>query len=708
MNRQSNQLLSINGNQKIQPHHLQRIACIYVRQSSLKQVRENTESQIYQYRLQEKAKTLGWPDKQIRIIDIDQGVSGTTSNDRQGFQEILSLVSSNQVGIIFGYEVSRIARNNADWYPLLQLADVFGVLIADNDAIYDPKDFNDRMVLGLKGTMSELELHLIRQRLNTGRMNKIMRGEYRQPLPTGLVRDADDIVYKEPDQLVQSTIQLIFDKFAELGSCGKVFRYFCDQKLDIPRRQSGTAFHGQILWKKPSYYTINAMLKNPAYAGAFAYGRTQFDSAKRRVFGPNSSRKTMPMEQWIHLQQDVYPAYISWEQFMANQEALLKNAATFKEANQAVQGAAREGSALLQGLIRCGRCGQRMPIRYRRKPAYHCSELALYSEGKSCLYVTATKIDALVTQAFFDAIQPAQLDILQEFLAQQNQEFESLSLQWKQRIQRATYEAQRAERQYNQADPDNRLVTASLEKRWEEKLLALHEVERDYTLFQQQQQTSAIPNELREKFQNLSQTLPELWPQLAYSEQKELLRTLISQVILTAKDKITIEVKIVWLSGHYTLLTTSRSAPKWTDVPSYPQLLERIQQLWGQGTSDHEIADILNQENFTGIDGSPLTRVTIRNLRLKQGWSVRPAIAKIPSKVDGKFTTRGLAIACSTDSKWIRQQIDNGTIPPELVTRHPHQRCYLIDASDQLIEQLKNKAANRRRYKKRRLNAPYS
>ncbi|MBV7339034.1 recombinase family protein [Chloroflexi bacterium TSY] len=212
--------------------------------------------------------------------------------------DLLSLVSMSQVGIIFGYEVSRIARNNADWYPLLQLADVFGVLIADNDAIYDPKDFNDRMVLGLNGTMSELELHLIRQRLDTGRMNKSMRAEYRQPLPTGLVRERDNVVDKDPDQQVQSTIQLILDKFAELGTCPKVLKHCLDNKILFPRRQMGGAHHGEILWKEPSYTVIKSILKNPAYAGAFAHGRTQVDPAKRLAFGsPNSGRKTCPMDE---------------------------------------------------------------------------------------------------------------------------------------------------------------------------------------------------------------------------------------------------------------------------------------------------------------------------------------------------------------------------------------------------------------------------
>lgn len=706
MNHSTNPPFTVNGSQKIQPLHRQRMACIYVRQSSLKQVRENTESQVNQYRLEEKAKALGWPEKQIRIIDTDQGISGTSSNDRLGFQEILSLVSMSQVGIIFGYEVSRIARNNADWYPLLQLADVFGVLIADNDAIYDPKDFNDRMMLGLKGTMSELELHLIRQRLDTGRMNKIMRAEYRQPLPTGLVRERDNEVYKDPDMQVQTTIQLILDKFAELGSCSKVLRYCLDNQMLFPRRQVGGALHGETLWKAPSYTVINSMLKNPAYAGAFAHGRTQVDPAKRMAFGsPNSGRKTCAMDEWIHLQQDVYPAYISWQQYLANQARLRQNAALFDDARAAAQGAARAGKALLQGLVRCGCCAHRMQIRYRSTTTYACSQLYDTYGRQSCLFVTAPKIDEIVVQAFFEAIQPAQLDALAALLDQQRQDHAKLDQQWQQRLQRAAYEAQRAERQYSQADPDNRLVTASLEKRWEAKLVALHETQREYTHFQQQPTAPGISPQLQKQFQHISDTLPDLWAQLPYPDQKELLRALISQVILTPKDRTTIEVKVVWLSGHYSLFTADRPFQKWVEVPHYPEMCQRIHQLWEQGTSDRDIATILNTEHFTAMDGAALTHVIIRNIRLKQGWSVRPAAAQIPPKVDGKFTARGLAIACGADNKWIRQKILNGTIPPEVVSRHPHQRCYLIDASDQLIAQLQAQAANRRRYKKRKPKA---
>lgn len=698
----TNASLSINGGQKISPSHCQRLACIYIRQSSLKQVRDNTESQIYQYRLQERAQSLGWADDQIRVIDSDQGTSGSSSDARVGYQELVSLVSMGKVGIIFGYEVSRLARNNADWYPLLELAGVFGVLIADNDAVYDPQDFNDRMVLGLKGTMSELELHLIRQRLNTGRMNQIMRAEYRQPLPTGLVRQRDNIVVKDPDEQVRDTIQLVLDKFAELGSGVKVQRHLLDHQILLPRRQVGGALHNEILWREPAYAAIYTIIKNPAYAGAFAHGRTQLDPAKRQAFGsPSSGRLTRPMAEWIHLQQDVYPAYISWDQYMANQEKLTQNATKFEPMRTSAQGAARKGGALLQGFVHCGCCARRMHVRHRRVATYACSELYNSLGRKSCLFVQAPKIDAAVVQAFFEAIKPAQLDALAALLKQQDQERNTLDKQWQQQLKRAEYEALRAERQYNQVDPDNRLVASTLEKRWEESLQNLHTTQRNYQAFQQTQTAPAISTQLQQQFQNIAQTLPDLWPKLPNQQKKELLRTLISQVILTPKESEEIEVKIVWVSGHFTTLIQHRHPKRWQHVPRYDEMLKRIHTLWQDGTVDHQIAQLLNDEGFVTIDGGKFNRVSVLRLRLKQGWQHRAGNAHHDDIIDGLYTVRGLAKVCTIEPQWIRWCIKNQTIEPTLVSKHPSLKIYLIDASPSLIEVLRTKAANRKYYKTR-------
>lgn len=698
----SDSMLALQGGSKILPGHRQRLACIYVRQSSFKQVRENTESQVYQYRLQERAKTLGWPEAQIRVIDTDQGLSGKSSDGRLGFQEIISLVSLGKVGIIFGYEVSRLARNNADWYPLLDLAAMFGVLIGDNDGIYDPKLFNDRLLLGLKGTMSEVELHLLRQRLDAGRMNKIMRAEYRQPLPTGLVRQRDGTVVKDADAQIRDTLQLVLDKFAECRSCTKVLRYLLDQRILLPRRQSGGPLDGEILWKEAAYSAIHAIVKNPAYAGAFAHGRTQVDPARRLAVGnPRGGRTVRLMDEWIHLQQDVYPAYISWAQYLTNQEQLRQNALTYENARSSVQGVAHEGAALLQGLVRCGCCACRMHVRYRSTPTYACAQLYNSFQRKSCLFISAAKIDALVVAAFFDAIQPAQLDALAELLKQQQQEQQQLDHQWQQRLQRAEYAALRSERQYQSVDSQNRLVAATLEKRWEEKLLALRQTEHEYQQFQQQLTAPGIAPQLQLQFRHISDTLPDLWPQLPNPQKKELLRTLISQVVLTPHELNQVAVKIVWVSGHYSIFTVNRPYQRWEDVPDYLALLQRICAPWEQGADDSEIAQQLNAAGFHSLDGGRLSRVVVRNLRLKQGWSVRPASEKTPPLIDGRYTSRGLALACHADDGWIRTCILNGTIAPALVTRHPHQRCYLIDASPELIAHLRHLAAQRKRYKKR-------
>jgi DNA invertase Pin-like site-specific DNA recombinase len=705
-------LLSINGGQKIQPTHRQRLACIYIRQSSLKQVRENTESQVNQYRLQERASDLGWASDQIRIIDSDQGISGSSSDGRLGYQEILSLVSLGKVGIIFGYEVSRLARNNADWYPLLQLADIFGVLIADNDAIYDPKDFNDRMVLGLKGALSELELHLIRQRLDTGRMNKILRADYRQPLPTGLVRERDGKVYQDPDEQIRHTIQLILDKFAELGSCSKVLQYMIQHRIQFPRRQVGGALHGETLWKEPSYTVIHSIIKNPAYAGAFAHGRTQVDPPRRIAIGnPRGGRVIRPQEGWIHLQQDVYPAYISWEQYLANQEQLRKNATTFETARTAAQGAAREGSALLQGLVRCGCCAgalwARMQVRYRSAPTYACSQMYDSFGQKSCLFIHANKIDPVVVQAFFDAIQPAQLNALALLLEQQKQEQGKLEEQWQQKLQRAEYDARRAERQYGQVDPENRLVASTLEKRWEESLNALHKTQPDYQLFQQTTASPTIPQHLQQQFRHLSNTLPNLWTQLTNEQKKELLRTLISQVILTLAENDQVAVRIVWVSGHFSTLSVKRysplhSPPQWEDLPHYPAILSRIHELWLQGIFDQEIARILNNEGLRSLEKTKFNRVTVLRLRLKQGWQHRSGSGTLPEMIDGRYTVRGLANACNAEMESVRWQITAKTIPPDIISRHPQLQIYLFDISPELLAELRVKAANRRYYNKRK------
>ncbi len=470
---------AIAGQSKLTKEHWKRLACVYVRQSTLKQVERNRESQVNQYQLVERAELLGWPRERIRVIDADLGISGQSSTNRNGFKELVAEVSLGHVGIIFGYEVSRLARNNGDWYHLLDLAAVFGTLIADTDGIYDPKLYNDRLLLGLKGTMSEAELHLIRNRLDAGRLSQVHRGEFRQMLPTGLVRLDDGSVVKDPDEGIRHTIELVFHTFDEHGSCRQVVRVLREAGILLPRRQTGGMYRGQLLWKEASEAAIYEMIQNPAYAGAFVYGRRPGDPARQMVsHRPIQTRK--PREEWVQIKQDVYPAYITWEQYLANQERLQSNAMDFARRTgrePGVQGAPGRGEALLQGLVVCGVCGHHLRVAYKKTPRYFCNEEFKRVQGPACISVTGPLLDEIVTHAFFEALRPAQLDALEAVLADQEAEYRRLLVHWKERVKRARYSAQLAQRQYSAVDPENRLVAASLEQRWETALRELAETE---------------------------------------------------------------------------------------------------------------------------------------------------------------------------------------------------------------------------------------
>ncbi len=352
--------------------------------------------------------------------------------------------------------------------------------------IYDPRLYNDRLLLGLKGTMSEAELHLLRQRLDAGRLNQVQRGAYRQRLTTGYIRLPDGRVVKDPDDQVRHTLELVFAKFEELGSSNKVIRYLRQHKILLPRRQNAGPRANQLLWKVASEAAVIHILKNPAYAGAFAYGQRQIDPTRRQPGLPASGRVRKPMSEWLHLQQDVYPAYITWEQYLTNQGRIEQNGLRFVENRLKAQGIAREGPGLLQGLVVCGRCGHHLQTVYKKTPRYICRGLVRTTEAPSdCNSVRSPVIDELVVQAFFEALQPAQLDALEAVLASQRQEQERLERQWQDQLKRAQYETHLAQRQYDAVDPANRLVAAELERRWEEKLIQLRQTEEDYHHFQQ-------------------------------------------------------------------------------------------------------------------------------------------------------------------------------------------------------------------------------
>ena len=669
---------------KITENHLKRLAYIYVRQSTPSQVLHNRESQVNQYQLVQRAEKLGWKQGRIRVIDADQGTSARESGSRSGFKELVAEISLGHVGIVFGYEVSRLARNNGDWYHLLDLAAVFGTLIADNDGIYEPRVYNDRLLLGLKGTMSEAELHLLRQRLEAGRMNQIHRGEYRQRLPTGLVRLPDGTVIKDPDEQVQHVVELVFAKFVELGSCQKVLRYMRNENILLPRRRTSDLHKGEVSWKSPCDASIYDMIRNPAYAGAFVYGRRQTDPTRCIPGKPSTGRVYRPMDEWLHIQRDVYPAYISWEQYLAHRERLHQNATRFAEQLQHAQGAARDGTALLQGLAVCGICGHRMNVTYKHSLRYVCNSLVKHHGGSVCMTLNGSSIDEAVVQAFFDAIRPAQLNALEAVLETQQTERQRLSQHWADRLKRVDYEAHLAERQYKSVDPENRLVTASLERNWEEKLAQLQETQEAYERFQRTSPPSGLTPQMREQFQHISQYLPELWNELSNAQKKELLRCLISRVILRREKPDKLEARIIWVSGHYSVVYAHPPIHRRQDLTNYDEMSERILTLWQQGFSDRQISEQLTSEGYRSAQSLSVSAHTVLCIRRQHGWR-----SASQPKLDGFLTTRDLTDLLGVSRCWVLRHIHNGTIDSSYVSKHPNGNMYLIQNDPKLIEQLR-------------------
>ena len=456
---------------KVTTTHRAKLAYIYVRQSSLSQVLQHGESTGLQYRLVERAVHLGWPTDRVEVIDDDLGKSGASVEHRYGFQLLMAAIGLGRVGLVLSLDASRLARNNSDWYRLIELCSMFGVLIADSEQLYDPRLYHDRLILGLSGMMSEAELHHLKMRLHAGARHKAERGALALPLPVGLVRQRDGTVILNPDEEVQARLRLIFAKFIELGSARAVRNYLASKQLRIPSRPvSGPVPHDTV-WNPPRSSTIRRMLHNPAYAGAYAYGQQGADPVRQQPGRRSSGVVRLPMDQWAVCLHDVYPAYIPWETSLANQARLQANRTWF---SQGGQGVPRDGKALLQGIALCGRCGRRMQLRYSGPqgdfPVYRCGLEAQDYGGTHCQEVRAPGVDKAVEDLVLAALAPERIALALEALGQLELEINALERQWQLRLERARYEAQRAQRQYDAVEPDHRLVARTLESQWEAKL----------------------------------------------------------------------------------------------------------------------------------------------------------------------------------------------------------------------------------------------
>jgi DNA invertase Pin-like site-specific DNA recombinase len=666
---------------KITPRQYERRAYVYVRQSTPQQVQHHRESQVNQYALVQRAQALGWPPERIHVIDSDLGHSGQ-DGQRPGFQELVAAVSLRHVGIILAYEASRLARNNADWYRLLDVAAVVGTLIADTEGIYDPRSANDRLLLGLRGLLSEAELHLLRLRMEGGRLRQVERGTYRQGLPTGLVRRADGCVDKDPDRQIQRTLELVFARFAALSSAQKVLRSFRDDGVLLPRRQRGGPFPGQVLWRKPTASALIEILRNPAYAGTFAYGR-KGPHPDRRPGQPRTTAR--PLEEWTSLHHDVYPAYVSWEQYMANRARLADNASAFARRARA---APRDGAALLAGLVVCGRCGYQMHVVYKPRRRYACVALAAAYGAATCLHIDGARLDAAVVDAFFSALAPAELDVLEEAVALQHADHDRLTHHHTDQVARAEYEARLAERQYHAVDPENRLVAAELERRWEVALRAVVEAREAAERFAQQLPEPTLEPGLAAQLRDMGRSLPELWAsgRLTPTQQKELLRCLIRRVIVTRPVPDTLEARIVWVSGAVTPLTLHPPIQHKEAVADYDVFVARVLELGAAGYPDPEIACRLTQEGFRSARRPSISADLVAESRRARGQLSLTEQFKTQAKIDGQWTVCGLAQALAVHRNWLYARIRRRQIP---TTRHPVLGHYLVPDDPGLLARLR-------------------
>ena len=465
---------------KIHSVHCERTAFVYVRQSTWLQVSENRESTERQYNLRERAIELGWQASRVEVIDEDQGRSGSTATFRTGFQRLAAEVGLGNVGIVLMLEASRLARNNSDWYRLIEICGVSGTLIADESAVYNPREPNDRLLLGVKGTLSEAELFTLRTRLSEGRWNKARKGLLRFPLPVGYVVAADGAWALDPDTQVRERLLYVFDSFRHLGVVRAVVRDLRQQGLELPTRVTASEAYGALIWKEPTLSTVVRILHNPAYAGAYVYGRSEYLSERRSPKTGKASAHVRNVAQWPVRITEHHPAYIGWEEFVNNQEQLRQN-----WGHDDNRGVPREGRALLQGIVYCGVCGRKMSAQNRsvkesRSPSYVCTHGYQNGEEKTCQCMTSRPIDAAVVQAFLAAVSPVNVQVATRVVNQMEQELVSQRRQRELQLEQARYQARLAQRQYDSVDPSNRLVAAELERRWNERLERVTELERSF------------------------------------------------------------------------------------------------------------------------------------------------------------------------------------------------------------------------------------
>ena len=677
---------------KVANRHRERLAVVYVRQSTAGQVQRHRESTQLQYGLVERAIGLGWPRAQVLVIDDDLGLSGASAERRPGFQRLLGEVALDRVGLILGAEMSRLARSCQDWYQLLELCALFGTLICDLDGLYDPSCYNDRLLLGLKGTMSEAELHILQQRMRQGALQKARRGALVSKVPIGYVRTASGEVDLDPDEQVRSFVDLVFEQFERIGSASGLLRWIVGRALLVPVRADCGPDKGRLEWRRPSSATLRNMLVHPMYAGAYVYGRSFQARAKPRRGRP----RRLPPDQWQVLLRDRYPAYISWERYEANVARLAANRSV-REA----QGTARRGRALLTGLVVCGHCQARMMTRYAGKasqPRYFCDAARVNYGAPRCQGLAARALDDEVARLVLQALTPSALEVSLQVAADLSGQFELVERQWQQRLERARFQSERARRQYDSVEPENRLVARTLETAWEQKLAVHRELCDQYERFLRTQ-PRVLRGDEQEQIRRLAADLPTLWSASSTTdaERKEILRQVIDKVVVTVEGRTEWCVaRIHWAGGCATQVRFRRPVARIEQLGSTEQLHRQVRELKQQGLTAAQIAERLNAEGWCATDGRPFTAWVVRHLLSRYGLSqIRRAEAG--SLAPGEWLVpdlvRHLGVPPGTVYSWARR----GVVSTRRIGEGSSQRLVITGLSNHLDRESSSNASIRRR-----------
>jgi DNA invertase Pin-like site-specific DNA recombinase len=652
----------LGGSNKLQDHHLSRTAIVYVRQSNPHQVLENTESTELQYALGERAVHLGWSADQVEIIDDDQGCSGATAEGRLGFQRLLAEVGLNHVGIILGTEMSRIARSNKDWHQLLELCAIFRTLIADQDGLYDPTDHNDRLLLGLRGMMSEAELHVLRGRLHEALLNKARRGDLYMLPPIGYVKLPTGGFALDPDGQAQSVIHLVFEEFDRWGSMRGVLRYLLANNIKMPIRPHKGPNQGRLEWRRATAAAVNTILTNPLYAGTYSFGRRQLEPRRKKPGQRGSGRRTVKPEEYYVLIPDHCPAYITRARYDRNQKTIRENRLIM-----ASKGPARDGAALLGGILFCARCQLRMAVHYcgvGNPYRYACPTGRHEPDVPRCQSLSGRVLDELVTAKIMLALRPAALELSLQVADDLKRERQRLDQDWRQRLERCRYEANRAQRQYQAVEPENRLVARELERQWEQALEQLDALTKDYARFQRAH-PATLSDEQRELIRSLSENLPTLWKAqtTSSSDRQRIVRLLIERIVIHVQDSSEhVDVEVHWSGGFTSQHDLVRPVLGYHQLADYERLAHRVEELRRQNLSFEQIAEQLNCECFQPFPRAKKFRADsvcriFRNLKRQ-----RPSAQEIEKQSlvgDNEWFTRSLAaqlqIPQGTLQYWIRR-----------------------------------------------------